>query len=349
MSPKKHRVRRIRSKQERRKRNASSRVVSLEGSSHSQRSEEVVKQLISQISFTKEGAEYEEIVKDDADDAFSVVSSLGMGLTDDDQDLEGYQDDKHHDDRSCGQDSIARITSQIKRLRRSSMERFQATPPSKRSLSLNSNSCDSTKPPTLPTKSTHSIPSLSSCDDQSCDDDDGLQWQPEDSTAMPLTRHAPRPRAAVVSAFEECSRQRFLPFLTATANELHIGTNEEPMHMSQSLPKDLHILAMPCRCDSDIELDDEDDATSYTSFGSDTPITLRRTDRWGSGGSKSMERDCALVKESFEWAQSLRHNSSCHSSVDSFSSLSGIHNARKVQSERSAPRDTMLVPPRRRL
>jgi hypothetical protein len=353
-SPKKHRVRkRIKSED---RRNRSDKELSRSrcfqttsfSSDSTNRSDEIVKKLISAISFSTNGED--DVAKEISEDDHSVISSLGMGFlgeTDDELELEDEQG--HDDDRSCQDDSIVRIQRQIKMLQRSSMERFQATPT--KSPSLNS---DSTKPPSAPSKTVDSIPSLPlSCSEREKFPSEDLLWSQD--IVVPLTGNTLKPNAFAV---EERSNQRFLPFLTAASSDL-VETNQE-MRMSQSLPKDLPYLtrrchcvpSIPCRHDTDVEDNDTtDDVTGCTSIGGGSSAVIRRTDRWGSGGSNSMERDRALVRESFERASSLRRekslhlscHGSCHSGIDG-----SIHKARQPTASRSVAKDTILMPPRRR-
>jgi hypothetical protein len=267
-----------------------------------QRSQEALKDVISRIKFQGDD--------DDCCSCNSTVSSLGVGLPDDEEEddllLLDLDDDEDGDDDD---DSAARIMSQIKQLRRCSMERFQAVTPPKRATAK-APSVDSI--PVLPISQSERILRGQAREAFWAEEQDVL-------TSLRCHKHVCRGEGDDAIDVDEtmdfhhdrdkarASQRRFLPC-----------TSFQLMERRGSLPDDLSLLtawSTPASTKSSEE----------PSLSTGRPT---REDRWSTGSSSDgLDRDCELVRRAFETIVSS------HRSTTSTGSIAA---------------DTMLVPPVRR-
>jgi hypothetical protein len=293
----------------------------------------VTKHLVSSVSFSDD--------KHQDFDCSSTVSSLGMGFLHESSDVEDLQDaiaavdhpsitsnvidDNLLHPNGCtwedseDDDSILRIRSQIKMIRKGSSERFQASGHS--------------SGPKMPRKS-DSIPTLPSSprgterDDDNDDDDGGDGDGDLSSTYLNKSApFAPSPTSVVMNLSNDDDDEltptppRHVPRRSSLPSDLSTLL-ESPMMMTEHSASTLASSAL-------LKALSPHSNSSNKSNSSRSRIV--RTDRWScTACSETMLRDTELVKQSFERASSLRkeqeeeheYTAESSSSTSSSSSLS---------------------------
>jgi hypothetical protein len=315
-------------------------------------SKELVKDyLLAKISFheAEESPEEDYNMKDSSFSNLccngSTVSSLGMGHLDDDDDDEDdllLPSSGHDFQDEDEEDSVARILTQIKSLRKSSMERFQAvvvTPTKKTSSTFggsnnsnhnrrrSSSMCDSI--PAMPVSQSERSRLLRERQRQRerGDDDDfmvGMGHQIDIHAVTPLDEDEDEDDFLLVCNTARASQRRFM----ACAER------------SGSLPSDLSKLMMmtmmiPSSSSSSPPSPHLSEGTDDDTYPSRSVMSMRREDRWSVESSDSLQRDCELVKKAFENIVSSHRSDASETTTT-------------AATAKTTPADKMLVLPVRR-
>jgi hypothetical protein len=242
----------------------------------------VVRRLVSSISFV-DGSDDEK----DQGDGVSTVSSLGMSFLN-----ESDEEDLHHEDVDAGtqcsdslyepeeESSIVRIKSQIKMLRRSSMERFQAI-----SNRCSPKMCKADRSPSLPSSSRTRQDPLR---------DLSLR------TSLPYDQTLHDERFQLTWAKRSSSDPLTTCVLTDVADDL---VTTQQARRPSSLPGNFSKLV-------ESDPSSSNGTHSAAELGLTSPSNRRRNftaypDRWCCSAA-SMIRDSELVRQSFERAAYLR-------------------------------------------
>ncbi len=285
----------------------------------------IVNHLISTISFIS--------TDDDDDGVRSTVSSIGMGFvneTDDEKESVPHAKQKPpRAESNCSghakddEDSITRICSQITAIRRSSLERFQAT-----SSPTYSHSQKSDTIPALPNSFRKRLGR--GREQESSQIEDKVTTTSLHDHCNQQDVEQSKQRSTFIPVAKSKSSTSFNSSATAG-----VKTSNTAISHRRSLPTDLSkVLNIPRG------LVDEDDDIIL--------VPPQKLDRWSSASSDTMSRDCELVKESFAKASSLRRKGSTVNRCFGMSPLDEDENASKNSNQSRVATDTMLVPPRRR-